>query len=229
MSDNPLFLEARDLKKAYRMPHGVVEVLRGVSLQVAAGEHLSIMGASGAGKSTLLHLLGGLDVPDAGGVVVEGKALHLMRESQRAAFRAKKMGIVFQQYHLMPDLDVLDNVLMPARALHPWAPPSRQERDQAEQLLADVGLNDRMHHRPMELSGGEQQRLAIARALMNAPAMLLADEPTGNLDATTGAQVLDLLFSLSSAANRSLVIVTHDPELAARCHRTLWIEEGRLA
>jgi len=228
MSDKPVFLEAMGLEKRYRMPHGEVEVLRGVGLEVAAGEHLAIMGASGAGKSTLLHLLGGLDKPDAGTVRIDGERLDRWSESRRAAFRARRIGIVFQSYHLVPDLTVTENVLMPARALNPWASPDRAARDRARYLLEKVGLGHRLDHRPMELSGGEQQRLAIARALMNDPDILLADEPTGNLDAVTGAQVLNDLFRLSEERGRCLVIVTHDPELAARCHRTMRLSDGRV-
>jgi len=228
MSDKPVFLEAVDLEKRYRMTHGQVDVLRGVSLEVAAGEHLAIMGASGAGKSTLLHLLGGLDQPDKGAVRVDGERLDRWSESRRAAFRAKRIGIVFQSYHLIPDLTVSENVLMPARALRPFSSPERAARERARYLLEKVGLGHRLEHRPMELSGGEQQRLAIARALMNDPDLLLADEPTGNLDAATGEQVLNDLFRLSAERGRCLVIVTHDPALAARCHRTIHLAEGRV-
>lgn len=227
MKDEVPMIHAEDLWKSFRMPHGTVEVLRGVSLSIARGERVSIMGSSGAGKSTLLHLLGGLDTPDKGVVMISGREpMHAWRESRRAAFRARKFGIVFQNYHLMTDLDVLENVLMPVRAVRGWRSPNRQDLALAQERLEEVGLGHRLHHRPLELSGGEQQRLAIARALMNDPEILLADEPTGNLDAETGKKVLDDLFRLSAERQRVLVIVTHDPQLAARCDRTIQLRDG---
>lgn len=218
MSDSPV-LEAIDLNKAYRMPHGVVQVLESYSLSIAQGEHVCIMGASGSGKSTLLHLLAGLDVPDSGEVRVKGEPLHSWGESKRAAFRANAIGVVFQDYHLMPDLDVLQNVLVPTRAVN--ALPMSERISLAKSRLEAVGLGDRLDHRPVELSGGEQQRLAVVRALMNDPDILLADEPTGNLDAETGDRVLDDLFRLSKERERTLVMVTHDPRLAERCDRVV--------
>ncbi len=221
-------LEAVNLYKSFAMPSGRVQVLRGAGLTLQAGERLGIMGASGSGKSTLLHLLGGLDTPDEGMVLVEGEAMHLWGESKRAAFRAKRFGMVFQSYHLLPDLTVMENCLMPRRALHPWQSPGVAERQEAEQWLERVGLQDRMGHRPVELSGGEQQRVAIARALINNPDLLLADEPTGNLDAKTGTSILDLLFELSEGEGRAMVVVTHDPGVSSRCERTLLIDAGRV-
>ena len=223
-----ILIEAVDLHKSYAMPHGVVNVLRGLSLEVRKGESLCIMGASGTGKSTLLHLLGGLDVPDGGQVLIEGESFHTWGESRRAAFRSQHIGIVFQNYHLLPDLNVLENAVMPMRALTGWRSPGKKEIGSARRQLESVGLGDRLTHRPVELSGGEQQRLAVARALVNDPDILLADEPTGNLDADTGNRVLDDLFRLSAERKRSLVIVTHDPALASRCDRTVRIAEGRL-
>jgi len=216
-----VLIEAVDLQKSYMMPHGVVEVLKGMSLQVSRGEHLCIMGASGSGKSTLMHLLAGLDTPDSGEVLIEGEAIHTWKESRRASFRAKHIGVVFQNYHLLPDLNVLENVLIPARALKPWGDPGTEVMDSAKARLESVGLLHRVEHRPVELSGGEQQRLALARALINEPEILMADEPTGNLDKQTGDQILDDLFRLSEEQKRTLVIVTHDPRLAERCHRTI--------
>ena len=218
MSDNPV-LEAIGLNKTYQMPHGEVQVLKDYSLTIQAGEHVCIMGASGSGKSTLLHLLAGLDVPDSGEVRVKGEPIHTWRESRRASFRASTMGVVFQDYHLMPDLDVLQNVLVPTRALKGRSMAERIE--QAKNRLEAVGLAERLDHRPVELSGGEQQRLAVARALMNDPDILLADEPTGNLDDDTGDRVLDDLFTLSKERERTLVMVTHDPRLAERCDRVV--------
>lgn len=219
MTDRP-YIEAEKLCKSYKMPHGVVEVLTDLSLEVKRGEHLCIMGASGSGKSTLLHLLAGLDTPDSGEVRVENERLNEWSESQRSAFRARHVGVVFQHYHLLPDLTVLENALLPARALKTWGSPGRKQVEAAKTQLDRVGLGHRLEHRPVELSGGEQQRLALARALMNDPELLLADEPTGNLDAVTGDHLLDDLFTLSRERNRTLVIVTHDPRLAERCHRT---------
>ncbi len=225
MTEIPM-IRARDLEKRYHLPHMIVEVLRGVSLDVFAGEQLCIMGLSGCGKSTLLHLLGGLDTPTTGEIHVEGQAIARWSESKRAAFRAKRVGIVFQGYHLMPELSVLENVLMPVRALTPWRGPDRAEVERARKRLHDVGLDHRAKHRPLELSGGEQQRVAVARALINDPEILLADEPTGNLDATTGARVLDDLFRLGGDGKRCLVVVTHDPQVAARCQRVLRLADG---
>ncbi len=219
MTDRP-YIEAEKLCKSYKMPHGVVEVLTDLSLEVKRGEHLCIMGASGSGKSTLLHLLAGLDTPDSGEVRVENERLNEWSESQRSAFRARHVGVVFQHYHLLPDLTVLENALLPVRALKTWGSPGRKQVEAAKTQLDRVGLGHRLEHRPVELSGGEQQRLALARALMNDPELLLADEPTGNLDAVTGDHLLDDLFTLSRERNRTLVIVTHDPRLAERCHRT---------
>lgn len=217
MTDN-LLLEAIDLKKAYEMPHGTVQVLDGYSVQIQKGESVCIMGVSGSGKSTLLHLLAGLDTPDSGEVRVDGEPFYSWKESKRAAFRAKRIGVVFQNYHLMPDLDVLQNVIVPTRALGSTASYA-QRVELAKTRLEAVGLGDRLDHRPVELSGGEQQRLAVVRSLMNDPDILLADEPTGNLDRTTGDRVLDDLFALSQERERTLVIVTHDPRLAERCDR----------
>ncbi|MCC5848687.1 MAG: ABC transporter ATP-binding protein [Verrucomicrobia bacterium] len=231
MLDNPLsdsipLLEALGVCKSYDMPHGVVEVLNNVSLSIYAGERVCIMGPSGAGKSTLLHLLGGLDTPDSGEILVEGQPMTQWGESRRAAFRARKIGIVFQSYHLMSDLNVLENALMPVRALRGWAPPGKADVERAKSHLEQVGLGERFGHRPVELSGGEQQRLAIVRSLMNDPDILLADEPTGNLDADTGKRVLDDLFALSAERQRCLIVVSHDPALAERCERIIQLRGG---
>jgi putative ABC transport system ATP-binding protein len=228
MTDAPFVLQAIGLRKSYRMPHGVIEVLKGATLAVQAGESLCIMGASGSGKSTLLHLLGGLDTPDSGELRVDDQPIHRWGESRRAGFRARRMGIVFQNYHLLPDLSVFENALMPARALRRWGAPDAAAVAHVRLQLENVGLGHRLGHRPVELSGGEQQRLAIARALANDPDILLADEPTGNLDAETGSRVLDDLFRLSAERHRTLVIVTHDPALAARCSRTVRIADGQV-
>lgn len=225
---NASWLEARDLHKTYvglKMP---VRVLRGASLDLEAGETLAVVGRSGAGKSTLLYILGALHRPDRGTVRVGGEDLYAMPEGRRTALRASWFGFVFQSYHLLPEMNVLENVMLPGLAVPARGSPRRLLRRRAKDLLAAVGLADRADHTPMELSGGEQQRVALARALMNEPRLILADEPTGNLDERTASQVLDLLFSLAREKVRSLILVTHNPALAARCDRILHLQEGTL-
>ena len=218
-------LTATDLHKSYVLPHKTVTVLRGASFTVGAGERVAIVGRSGTGKSTLLHLLGGLDRPDAGDVCMDGKSLYALKPRERSRLRAQQIGFVFQSYHLLPEMDVVENVMLPAMAI--GVNPARS-RARVMELLALVGLSDRATHTPLELSGGEQQRVALARALMNAPGLLLADEPTGNLDRDTGAQILELLFGLAQQHRHALVVVTHAPEVAARCDRVLRLENGLL-
>ena len=227
-------LEALRLHKTYRRRGAPpLRVLQGVSLEVAPGEHVAILGRSGSGKSTLLNLLGGLDRPDRGHdavVRIAGRDLLGMREGARARERARSIGFVFQSFHLLPELTILENVRLPALALPGGRKPEKLAR--ARRLLEAAGLGDRLGHRPAELSGGEQQRAAVARALMNAPALLLADEPTGNLDSLTGMQVLDLVFDLSGSffeTPPALLMVTHSDAIAARCDRTLRLADGRLA
>ena len=227
-------LEAEHLSKTYRSRGAApIRVLADVSLAVAAGEHVAILGPSGSGKSTLLHLLGGLDRPDpapGARIVVAGCDLAAASERARARVRAAEVGFVFQAFHLLPELTIVENVRLPALALGGAA--ARGATDRARGLLRAAGLGDRLSHRPAELSGGEQQRVAVARALMNAPALLLADEPTGNLDASTGMRILDLVFDLGGAfsdAPPALAMVTHSDAVAARCDRTLRLEAGRLA
>jgi len=220
-------LEARELVKSYRLPHKTVTVLTGTSLTVVAGERVAVVGRSGIGKSTLLHVLGALDRPEAGEVRIGGRDIYALRERERAVVRAREIGFVFQSYHLLPEMDLAENVMLPA-----WAAGVRGTRAalrrRAIGLLDRVGLADRATHTPLELSGGEQQRAALARALMNGPPLLLADEPTGNLDRATGAQILDLLFGIARQAGHALVLVTHSPEVAALCDRTLTLADGRL-
>lgn len=227
-------LEARHLFKTYRRRGAPpLRVLEDVSLAVAPGEHVAILGRSGSGKSTLLNLLGGLDRPDRGhdaAVRIAGRDLLGVREGARARERARSIGFVFQSFHLLPELTILENVRLPALALPGGRKPEKLAR--ARRLLEAAGLGDRLGHRPAELSGGEQQRAAVARALMNAPALLLADEPTGNLDSLTGMQVLDLVFDLSGSffeTPPALLMVTHSDAIAARCDRTLRLADGRLA
>jgi predicted ABC-type transport system involved in lysophospholipase L1 biosynthesis ATPase subunit len=221
---NETILRAQEVHKAYRIGARSVEVLHGVSLSIQRGETISIMGASGAGKSTLLHLLGGLDRPDSGDVVFEDTSLVRMSSARRAAFRARRCGFIFQSYHLLPELDICQNVLLPSMAVG----NGREVRQRAKQLLEQVGLAERMEHRPMELSGGEQQRVAIARALMNRPDLILADEPTGNLDSHTGEKILNNLFDLAQSDRCTLILVTHNEEVARRCQRELVLKDGKL-
>jgi predicted ABC-type transport system involved in lysophospholipase L1 biosynthesis ATPase subunit len=221
-------LEGCDLVKHFQMGHRSIEVLRGVALSVHRGERVAIVGASGSGKTTLLHVLAGLDRPTSGRVWLDGQDLYALPERVRTALRARSIGLIFQAYYLLPELTVFENVLLPARAR--WLPPARFDdaRRRARELLAMVGLSDRMDHRPNELSGGEQQRAAIARALMNNPEILFADEPTGNLDSVSGQAVLDCLFDLARPSERTVLLVTHNPDIARRCDRILTLRDGRL-
>ena len=224
-------LFAENLHKTYRLPGAPpLKVLSGVSLRVEPGEHVAVLGRSGSGKSTLLNLLGGLDSPDPGfgaRVEIAGRDIVGAPERVRALVRATGIGFVFQSFHLLPELPIEENVALPARAAPRFSRDAALRR--ARDLLGAAGLSDRLGHRPAELSGGEQQRVAVARALMNAPGLVLADEPTGNLDPATGDAVLDLLFDLSgrfSGAAPALVVVTHSDAIAARCDRTVRIGRG---
>ena len=220
-------LKAKDLFKTYKLPHKTVEVLKGASIVVGGSERVAIVGRSGAGKSTLLHTLGGLDRPDSGTLEVDGRSIYAMSRRKRTAVRAARIGFVFQSYHLLPEMDVTENVMLPA--MTGVLNLTRAEmRSRAFDLLDRVGLVDRATHMPMELSGGEQQRVALARALINKPALILADEPTGNLDSKTGSQVMDLLFELSGANGSALVMVTHSMDSAKLCDRVLEIRDGLL-
>jgi lipoprotein-releasing system ATP-binding protein len=223
-----LLIEARDVARRYQIEKTSIEVLRGVSLSVAAGETVSIVGQSGAGKSTLLHILGGLDRPTSGTLLYKGMDLYAQSGSRRDEIRALRVGFVFQAYHLLPELDVLENVMLPTFSRHGSLKKASTSRELAEDLLRQVGLSHRATHRPFELSGGEQQRVAIARALMNGPELVLADEPTGNLDSKTGAQVLDYLFDLTRGRGHTLVLVTHNETVAGMCQRTVVLQDGRI-
>ncbi|MDH3583023.1 MAG: ABC transporter ATP-binding protein [Phycisphaerae bacterium] len=223
-------MKVRDLHKQYRMGSQTLQVLAGVDLQVEAGQWLCILGASGSGKSTLLHLMGGLDTPDQGTVHFRQQDLFGLSAAQRDRFRNRHVGFVFQFYHLLPELDVLENTLISAmvdRSALAWPGQQSELRQRAGQLLDDLGLSPRLHHKPNELSGGERQRVAIARALINQPDVLLADEPTGNLDQATGRRILDLLSKLHDKG-QTIVMVTHDKEVAARADRVLRLETGKL-
>lgn len=218
-------LVASGLRKSYTLGSQELEVLRGIDVRVRRGEALVIVGASGAGKSTLLHLLGGLDAPSAGDVSLDGASLFDMSRAARTKLRNEQIGFVFQSYNLLPELDALENVCLPA-LLQPRARDGVEERGM--ELLKAVGLGGRMEHRPAELSGGEQQRVAVARALMNRPGLVLADEPTGNLDSKTGEAILDLLWRLREESGTTLVMVTHDEHVATRGERVLEIADGRI-
>ena len=205
-------------------PEGQLEILNDISFDLKSGETLAIVGASGSGKTTLLGLLAGLDRPSQGEVFLTGQALSELDEDERAVLRQDQVGFVFQSFHLLPTLTALDNVMLALEiANHP------EPKKRAGEALEMVGLSHRLKHYPRQLSGGEQQRVAIARAFANGPAILFADEPTGNLDRSTGTTIADLLFELNNQANTSLVLVTHDPELAKRCQITHTIDGGRLA
>jgi lipoprotein-releasing system ATP-binding protein len=224
------FLQASDLHKTYRLGKTELKVLRGCSLSVERGEFVCIMGSSGSGKSTLLHLLGALDTPDRGSVRFEGPDVFARPFWQRDQLRNETFGFVFQFYHLLPELNVLENVLIPCMvgtSTLGWYRRRGEYRRRAIEMLERFGLGQRLRHRPNELSGGERQRVAIARALANRPAVLLADEPTGNLDAATGREILGVLKSLNQEG-QTIVMVTHDPQVAASAHRTLTLVDGRM-
>ncbi|HDN9025368.1 MULTISPECIES: ABC transporter ATP-binding protein [Aeromonas] len=222
MSSTPIIV-VKGLGKSVRLGQESLTILEGINLQVNSGETVALVGASGSGKSTLLGLLAGLDLPSQGDIEILGKSLGELDEEGRARLRAEQIGFVFQSFLLLPTMTALENVMLPAEL--------RGERDcepRARELLAAVGLGERLHHLPPRLSGGEQQRVAIARAFMTRPSLLLADEPTGNLDSKTGEKVIELLFELNRKHGTTLVVVTHDHQLAERCQRQLVMTAGRL-
>jgi len=224
LAENAL-LEARDVHKSYTLGKRTLEVLQGVSLLVQRGDFIALRGASGAGKSTLLHLLGALDEPNGGEIWFSGKNIARMSGLARSRWRNTKIGFIFQAYLLFPELDALENVCLPARM-------ARMDAEKAEargrELLIRVGLGERVDHKPYELSGGEQQRVALARALINSPEIILADEPTGNLDSHTGEEIIELLCALRAERNATLVIATHDAKVAARAPKVLELADGRI-
>jgi lipoprotein-releasing system ATP-binding protein len=222
-SGEPL-LVAHDLHKTYLIGRRILEVLRGVNLTVQRGELLALRGASGAGKSTLLHLLGGLDTPNRGEIWFAAKNLATFSRLARARWRNRKVGFVFQAYHLLPELDALENVCLPARMART---PAAEAEARGRELLKRVGLGERMDHKPSELSGGEQQRVAIARSLINSPDLLLADEPTGNLDSHTGGEIIELLTALWMEKRTTLIIATHDANVAARAPKVMELVDGQ--
>lgn len=219
-------IQTIDLTKEYLMgKDNVVRALDGVDLLIERGEFLSIMGPSGSGKSTLLHMLGCLDTPTSGRVLVDGEDIGALSKKALPAIRNRKIGFVFQQHHLIPTLNSLENVMLPLK----YARVTKAEaRKRAEEMLAEVGLEDRMTHRPAEMSGGQQQRVAIARSLICRPALVLADEPTGALDTATGAQIMALMMRLNRSLNVTFALVTHNPEVADVCTRTITLRDGRV-
>lgn len=216
-----MIIEAKLIRKSF----GPLEVLKGVNFCADKGEVVSIMGASGAGKSTLLQILGTLSRPDSGTLEIDGTDVASLRDSALSTFRGRRIGFVFQAHRLLPEFSALENVMMPALIAGESAASAREK---AHRLLADVGLTERGSHKPSELSGGEAQRVAIARALVNNPAVLFADEPTGNLDSATKADIHRLLFELRERLGQTIVIVTHDPQLAELCDRRLFMKDGRI-
>ena len=219
-------IEARDVHKEYVMGKVTLPVLKGVSLRIESGGFIAIMGPSGAGKSTLLHLLAGLDTPTRGEISWDGRSLSGVSDAKRAAFRNERLGVVFQFYHLLPELSALENVALPGWVGHRGDRATLRAR--AGACLEQVGLGQRLRHKPRELSGGEQQRVAIARALVNQPKMLLCDEPTGNLDSKTGAEVMELLVGLHRRKGLGLLLITHQSALAELAEKTVVLEDGRI-
>jgi lipoprotein-releasing system ATP-binding protein len=231
MLDSAALLSAVNLHKTYRKHAVVVPVLTGLDLAVQAGEFLSVVGASGSGKSTLLHLLGTLDQPDEGRIYFDGRRIDNVPARQRDELRNRTFGMIFQFYHLLPELSALENVLMPQmieQSVFGWWGKRRELKKRAAELLERVGLGHRMRHKPRELSGGEMQRAAIARALINRPRVLLADEPTGNLDADTGADIVRLLRDLNRQEGLTIVMVTHNLELVGETDRVVRLVSGRV-
>jgi putative ABC transport system ATP-binding protein len=221
---NDLGVEVKNLRKSYGQGDSRVEVLKGINLSIERGERLALVGKSGSGKSTLLSLLAGLDRPDSGSISIDGRVMTSFKDKELTEFRATYMGIVFQQFHLISTLTAFENVLLPLELLK-----KKDAFEIATNLLDAVGLGHRREHLPSQLSGGESQRVAIARALAIGPSILFADEPSGNLDEETGEKVMDLLFQMVLKTQTTLVLVTHDPDLARRCSRVVHLEHGSLA
>jgi putative ABC transport system ATP-binding protein len=221
--ETPVFLRAESVRKEYRQGRQTLEVLRGVDLTIPRGEFLVVMGPSGSGKSTLLNVLGGLDRPTSGTITIDGREITALDQDALCRYRRERVGFIFQSFQLLATMTAAENVAFPM--VFAGVPP-KERKTRAEQLLADVGLADRRMHKPGELSGGEQQRVAIARSLVNSPDLLLADEPTGNLDSTTGMEVMNLLQSLHRK-HYTLIVVTHDERIAQHAQRVLRMLDGR--
>ncbi|MDP3111145.1 MAG: ABC transporter ATP-binding protein [Thermodesulfovibrionales bacterium] len=231
-------IEVQDLKKSFHPPAGELQVLNGINLSIKAGEMVAIMGASGVGKSTLLHILSALDRPSSGSILYEGTDVFSLDDNALAAFRNTSIGFVFQFHHLLPEFTALENVMMPGLILRSQSPSatrrggksevsSQEIQEKAEKLLRELGVYERKNHRPGELSGGEQQRVAVARALILGPKVVFADEPTGNLDTHTGEELFKLLLELNKKEGITFVIVTHNESLSRQCHRVLEMVDGR--
>ena len=218
-----IILKVSDLAKSVKLENHILDLLSEINLAVSAGETLAIVGASGSGKTTLLSLLAGLDLPSSGSIELKGHALHTMDEEQRSAVRAQHVGFIFQQFLLVNSLTALENVMLPAELAN-----MENAEERAKQLLEQVDLGERINHFPSQMSGGEQQRVAIARAFITQPDILFADEPTGNLDSNTGKHITKLLFDLNKENGTTLILVTHDEKLAARCGRRIVVDSGRL-
>jgi len=228
---NDVAIKVKGLHKSYMMGRSRLQVLRGLSFDIPAGQFAAIVGASGSGKSTLLHLIGLLDTPDKGEILLDGTAVGEISAGRRNRIRCRDIGFVFQFYHLLGELSILENVLLPAKVDCPilaWPGRRKAARLKAEELLDSLGLADRRKHRPGELSGGEQQRVALARALANRPRVLLADEPTGNLDSKTGGRIMEVLARFHREYNQTVLMVTHDASLAGTADRVLHLADGRL-
>ncbi len=219
--DNKLLLDIKDIKKSYRISKEKnLEVLKGINLQINREEIVAIVGKSGAGKSTLLHLIGTLDNPDSGKIFFDGTDVYAMKEKELSKFRNSKIGFIFQFHHLLPEFTAIENVMIPSMI------EGKEDRAKAENLLKEVGIEERINHRPNEISGGEAQRIAIARALINSPDLILADEPTGNLDTHNADAVMNLIFSLRDKFKQTFIIVTHNEEFAMRCDRVIRMNDG---
>jgi putative ABC transport system ATP-binding protein len=218
-----VMVTAKEIDKIVTTQEGSLPILKSVSLEVLAGESLAITGASGSGKSTLLGILAGLDIPTAGEILLNQQSLTALDEEGRARVRAENVGFIFQSFQLLPGLTAVENVMLPLE-LH----GQKNARQQAQQFLERVGLKQRLHHYPQQLSGGEQQRVAIARAFASKPRILFADEPTGNLDSVTGAKIIDLLFELNREQGTTLILITHEERLAARCERRIELAAGEI-
>ncbi len=225
MNNGSFFLEAAGISKSFMIGKHRIEVLKGVGLQVQCGEWVALLGASGSGKTTLLDIIGTISRPDSGSLTIAGQELTHISQRELVAFRRKNIGFVFQSYHMLPELNICENVMLPSLMENE---PKKTVRDRALELLDRAGLSHRVNHRANELSGGEQQRAAIARALMNSPRLMLADEPTGNLDSVTGTGILDLFKEFHRDGSMTIVMVTHDRTVAALADRTVELKDGLL-
>ena len=223
MTDREILIEVTSLKKSYPVTNDIrLEVLKGLNLNILKEEIVAIVGKSGAGKSTLLHILGTLDKPESGKVLFECEDVFLKKEKQIAEFRSRKIGFIFQFHHLLPEFTAIENVMIPSMI------SGTMDKARAEEVLTEVGLKNRLQHKPSELSGGEAQRVAIARALINSPKLVLADEPTGNLDSENADAVIDLIFDLRKKYKQTFVIVTHNEEFANKCDRIIKLHDGKV-